>query len=164
MTKHTSHLSIARRGVFGAAVTGLALKLPNSGRAAESEATPALEAEKQKIVSDFCAAWSERNPNALLPFLDEAIEYHMFEGRPPIIGTAEFSTQLGPFMASMREITWEILRTSTMGDIVLNERVDHFLRPEGSQAPDSHFHVVGVFLVRGGKITYWKDYNLSGAL
>jgi limonene-1,2-epoxide hydrolase len=154
----------ARRGLIGAAAASIALGRPAAGRAAGPEANPALEAQKEKIVSDFCAAWSARDPDTLMPFLDTDIEYHMFEGRPPIMGTEEFSTQLRPFMAGMREITWDILRSCTMGDIVLNERIDHFLRAEGSEAPDNHFHVVGVFLVRGGKIIYWKDYNLSGEI
>lgn len=166
MNNHSDLTSFARRGLIGGVAGGLAsaLAVMGTAHAAGPEANSELEAEKEKIVNDFCAAWSARDPDVLLPYLDTDVEYYMFEGRPPINGTAEFSAQLRPFMAGMREIDWEILRSSTMGDIVLNERIDHFLRPEGSNAPDNHFHVVGVFLVRGGKIVYWKDYNLSGEL
>lgn len=153
-----------RRDLLGGLGAGLALALATNAQAAGPNADPALEKQKEQIVNDFCKAWSTRDADALTPFLTDDIEYHMFEGRPPINGIADFSAQLKPFMSSMREIDWEILRSSVMGDIVLNERIDHFLRPEGSNAPDNHFHVVGVFLVREGKIKYWKDYNLSGAL
>jgi limonene-1,2-epoxide hydrolase len=119
---------------------------------------------KEKIVNDFCRDWATRDATKLTSYLDDEIEYHMFEGAPPIMGVDAFKTQLTPFMAGMREIEWEILRSSVMGDIVLNERIDHFFRKEGSEAPDNHFHIVGVFLVRDGKIKYWKDYNLSGTL
>ena len=64
------------------------------------------------------------------------------------------------FMAGMKEIRWEIKRSHTMGDLVINERIDHFILPNGEDFPRSPFHVTGVFLVRDGKIKYWKDYNL----
>ncbi len=144
---------------FGAA---LALSISTQANAQTPEVNTAVEAEKEKIVNDFCAAWSSRDASQLTTFLDDKIEYHMFEGAPPINGKETFTAQLQPFMAGMREIDWEILRSTVMGDIVLNERIDHFLRKEGSEAPDNHFHIVGVFLVRDGKIKYWKDCNLSG--
>lgn len=164
MEKAAFDVSLDRRDLLGGLGAGLALAFASSTQAAGPEADPALERQKEKIVNDFCKAWSLKDADALTPYLSDDIEYHMFEGRPPINGVAEFSAQLKPFMSGMREIDWEMLRSTVMGDIVLNERIDHFLRPEGSEAPDSHFHVVGVFLVRDGKIKYWKDYNLSGTL
>lgn len=164
MTRPETEISLERRAILGGLGAGLALALGSEANAAGPEANPMVEAEKEKIVTDFCKAWSKRDAEVLTAYLSDDIEYYMFEGRPPINGLAEFSGQLTPFMASMREIDWEILRSTVMGDVVLNERIDHFLRPEGSQAPDNHFHVVGVFLVRDGKIKYWKDYNLSGSV
>ena len=164
MTDNTESLRLDRRTAFSGIGAGIALALSAQAKAAGPEAESDLEAEKEKIVNEFCAAWATKDADQLASFLSDDIEYHMFEGRPPINGLAEFSVQLKPFVAGMAEIDWEILRSCTMGDIVLNERIDHFIRPEGSAAPDSHFHVVGVFLVRGGKIVYWKDYNLSGEL
>ena len=153
-----------RRGLLSGFGAALALSFAAQANAQTPEADAALEVEKEKIVNDFCAAWASRDASQLTPFLDDEIEYHMFEGAPPINGKEAFAAQLQPFMAGMREIDWEILRSSVMGDIVLNERIDHFLRNEGSEAPDNHFHIIGVFLVRDGKIKYWKDYNLSGSI
>ena len=153
-----------RRDILGGLGATLALSFASPARAEGPTANPALESAKEKIVNDFCRDWSTRDASKLIPYLDAELEYHMFEDAPPIIGLDTFSAQLGPFMAGMKEIDWEILRSVTMGDIVLNERVDHFIRKEGAERPDNHFHIVGVFLVRDGKIKYWKDYNLSGAL
>lgn len=164
MISDTENLRLDRRTAFTGIGAGLALAFSTQTKAAGPEAVPALEVEKENIVNDFCAAWATRDADQLASYLSDDIEYHMFEGRPPINGVAEFSAQLKPFMAGMAEIDWEMLRSSVMGDIVINERIDHFIRAEGSNAPDNHFHVVGVFLVRGGKIVYWKDYNLSGEL
>ncbi|MEQ8507687.1 MAG: limonene-1,2-epoxide hydrolase family protein [Rhodospirillaceae bacterium] len=164
MNNDTENLRLDRRTAFTGIGAGLALVFSSQTKAASPEAVPALEVEKEKIVNDFCAAWATRDADQLVSYLSDDIEYHMFEGRPPINGVAEFSAQLKPFMAGMTEIDWEMLRSSVMGDIVINERIDHFIRAEGSGAPDNHFHVIGIFLVRGGKIVYWKDYNLSGEL
>lgn len=153
-----------RRRILSGLSATLATGLVSSAHAASHEANPSLEADKEKIVNDFCRDWATRDANTLLSYLDLEIEYHMFEGAPPINGHAAFSEQLGPFLDDMREVRWDILRSSVMGDVVLNERIDYFFRKEGSQAPDNEFHVVGVFLIRDGKIKYWKDYGLSGAL
>ncbi len=164
MPHRTELQDFDRRNVLTGLGAALSLGIATSKPAFAQEPDRALETEKEKIVNDFCAAWSLRDAAQLLPYLDETVEYHMFEGAPPISGLEMFQSRLQPFMADMREIEWEILRSTVMGDIVLNERIDHFLRKEGSEAPDNHFHIVGVFLIRDGKIKYWKDYNLSGVL
>lgn len=131
--------------------------------AASPCAAAANSAEQANIdlVTTFCLAWAGRDVERLVPFLDEAIEYQVFEGGPVIKGLAQFRAQMGGFMAGMTEIRWEVFRSAAMGDLVINERLDHFIRPPGSGRPNDHFRVTGVFVVRGGKILYWKDWNLS---
>ena len=153
-----------RRDILGGLGASVALVLAYPAKAECPESDPAPVSEKEKIVNDFCRDWATRDASKLTPYLDAGIEYHMFEGAPPIMGLDTFTAQLSPFMAGMEAIEWEIIRSTVMGDIVLNERIDHFIRKEGAEGPDNHFHIVGVFLVRGGKIKYWKDYNVSGVL
>jgi len=112
------------------------------------------------LVNDFCKAWSGKDVEKLIAFISPDIEYHMFEGAPPIKGVEQFRQRLGGFMSGMKEIDWEMLRSHAVGDVVLNERIDHFIQKPDAGKPDNHFHVAGVFLVRGGKIVYWKDYNM----
>ena len=45
-------------------------------------------------------------------------------------------------------------QTQAIGNIVINERIDHFTRDNGEDA----FHITGMFLVKGGKIVEWQDY------
>jgi limonene-1,2-epoxide hydrolase len=120
----------------------------------------AHEKKINELVTNFCKAWDGRDVEKLIGFISPEIEYHMFEGAPPIKGVDQFRQRLGGFMSGMKEIKWEIFRSHAIGDIVLNERIDHFIQAPGSGKPDNHFHVVGVFLVRDGKIVYWKDYNM----
>ena len=143
------------RGMSRRSTTGLLSLLPFAAGAAQ-----ASETDNVTLVNRFCADWSTKDVEKLIPYLAPEIEYHMFEGSPVVKGHEQFRKQLGPYMASMREIKWETSRSAAMGDLVINERVDHFLRPTGSDKPDSHFHVAGVFIVRGGKIVYWKDWTM----
>ena len=164
MTTRPAPGYMERRGLLAGLSTIMVLSVASGVNAQTPEPNATLEAEKEKIVNNFCATWSSKDASQLTAYLDDEIEYHMFEGAPPINGKDSFSAKLQPFMSSMRKIQWDILRSTVMGDIILNERIDHFYRKEGSEQPENHFHIVGVFLVRDGKIKYWKDYNLSGQI
>ncbi len=121
----------------------------------------ATEKSREDFVNAFCTSWNERDAEKLIPYLADDIEYHVFEGGQLVVnGVDQFREQMTPFMAGMKEIRWEIKRSHAMGDVVINERIDHFILPNGENFPRSPFHVTGVFLVRDGKIKYWKDYNL----
>jgi limonene-1,2-epoxide hydrolase len=153
-------------------LTGLGIGVLGALAATTAQATDAAQSRKdngaheQKLiafVTAFCKAWSTKDVEQLIPYLAPDIEYHMFEGAPPIKGHDQFRERLQGFMAGQKEITWDVSRSFAVGDVVLNERIDHFIQPEGSKKPSNHFHVAGVFLVRDGKIQYWKDYNMPKA-
>jgi limonene-1,2-epoxide hydrolase len=145
----------ATAGLFAAPAFATDANKSNKDNSANEKAITTL-------VNDFCKAWSGKDVEKLVPFISPDIEYHMFEGAPPIKGVEQFRQRLGGFMAGMKEIDWEMLRSHAIGDVVLNERIDHFIQKPDAGKPDNHFHVAGVFLVRGGKIVYWKDYNMPG--
>ena len=146
--------TISRRSATGLLALLPALDAATARAAGNEDANIAL-------VGRFCAEWSGKDVEKLIPYLAPEIEYGIFEGGPVIKGLDQFRAQLGGYMAGMREIKWEIKRSAAMGDVVINERTDHFLQPTGSTKPDSHFHITGVFIVRGGKIVYWKDWNTA---
>ncbi|HVU72049.1 MAG TPA: limonene-1,2-epoxide hydrolase family protein [Mycobacteriales bacterium] len=55
----------------------------------------------------------------------------------------------------------EILNIAANGGVVLTERVDRFLRADGSEIAAAE--VMGTFEVRDGKVTAWRDYfDLAG--
>jgi len=62
----------------------------------------------------------------------------------------------------MREVEWEILRTYSVGELVINDRIDHFIGKDESKS--MHFAIAGWFLVRDGKIKLWRDYSLPGGI
>lgn len=162
MTDTARRTTLATLG-FGTLGALLSTAARATDASASSKDNSGLEKTNSTLVADFCAAWAGRDVEKLIPFISPEIEYHMFEGAPPIKGVDQFRQRLGGFMSGMKEIRWDTSRSFAIGDLVFNERVDHFIQKPDAGKPDNHFHVAGVFLVRDGKIVYWKDYNMPKA-
>ena len=122
-----------------------------------------IETANETLVNDFCRDWSLRDADALSKYLADDLTYQIAPGQPLIESFEQFCAQMGGFMQRMETIRWEILRSHAVGPLVLNERIDHFIAPEGSKAPSMRFHVAGHFLIQDGKIQVWKDWPMPGA-
>ena len=120
----------------------------------------ALEEENERLVTQFCLDWAKRDADLLVEYLSEDIEYQMYEGRPDIVGHEQFKQELGEWLKGLKEVKWEINRSHAIGELVINERVDHFISEDEKKT--FHLPIAGVFLVRDGKIKMWKDYSLPG--
>ena len=119
-----------------------------------------LEQENERIVTQFCLDWAKQDIDLLVDYLADDIVYQMFEGRPDIIGKDAFRKELGNFIKNMKEIKWEILRSHAIGELVINDWVDHFIGAPEKQS--FHLPIEGFFLVRDGKIKVWKDWSMPG--
>jgi limonene-1,2-epoxide hydrolase len=84
----------------------------------------------------------------------------MFEKRPDLIGVAEFRREVGPFLQDLAKVEWDILRTFSIGQVVINERVDHFVAKPGGRS--MHFPITGLFVIKDERIALWRDYSLPG--
>ncbi len=121
-----------------------------------------LEIENERLVTQFCLDWAKRDVNLLADYLADDIVYQMFEGRPDIIGREAFIKELGGFLTNLKEVEWEIVRTHAIGNLVINDRIDHFIGADEDRS--MHFSIAGFFLVKDGKIKVWKDYMLPGGI
>lgn len=142
---------------------GCAAALPVFGELPETQASMGLtpqERENEAIVTNMCKAWNKQDMEKILFYMGKDLHYEVWEGGMVVDGHEAFRKNMDSFVNGMKSIDWEIKRSTAIGDIVINERLDHFYRPKEKKAKDLHFHVTGVFLVRGGKIRYWKDYNM----
>jgi limonene-1,2-epoxide hydrolase len=160
MDKDSDAGGISRRAVLAAA-GGLA---STATLAAGERATvkSELETENERLVTQFCLDWAKRDINLLADYLADDVVYQMFEGRPDIVGRDAFIKELGSFLANLKEVEWEILRTYSIGELVINDRIDHFVGEDEKRS--MHFSIAGYFLVRDGKIAIWKDYSLPGGI
>jgi limonene-1,2-epoxide hydrolase len=116
-----------------------------------------LERQNIDLVTRFCAAWSERRVEALLPFVADDVFYQMWDAEDAIVvqGKPQLIETLGPFLESTRRVEFEIVRTQGMGKIVTNERHDTFVFDGDTEW---FFPVVGVFVLEDGLIRHWKDF------
>lgn len=139
-----------RRAVAAAGRAGF----PSEGQFMTTDVEKANEA----LVTRFCRDWARQDAELLAGYFAEPFEYMVWEGGPVITTREAFIQQMGPFLKKLKSVDWEIVRSHVMGPMVINERVDHFYAHDSKH--DNHPRIVGMFIVRDGKIAIWRDYTL----
>ena len=145
--------AIERRTFLGR--SGAAMFAALAGEATAVQRPPE-EAANMRIVTDFCAAWSTRDLQKVLPFLAEDSVYRMSETTPPVTGHAGVRERLGSWLETSQQIEFRILDTFAKGPMVVNHRIDRFV----STTRPLTWEGVGVFFVKDGKIKEWFDYTI----
>ncbi len=106
-----------------------------------------------ETVRAFLAAAAARDYDTALPLLAEDVEYQNMP-LPPVHGRDAVRETLEALMAMCTAAEWITHRELADGELVMNERTDRFeLHGRWVDLP-----VAGVFEVRGGRITLWRDY------
>lgn len=109
--------------------------------------------DSERIVNDFCKAWSRRNLDELMGFFAEDAVYHNIP-MPPAKGKDAIRNVINTFLPMASAVEFKVLKTAASGDLVMNERVDIFQM--GNKRVE--LPVAGAFEVRNGKIVAWRDY------
>jgi len=117
-----------------------------------------LEEQNERLVTQFCRDWANRDAHALAEYLSDDVVYQMYEGHPDIIGPEAFIKTMDSFLKGLKAVEWEIIRSHAIGELVINERIDHFIAHDDKRS--NHPVIAGFFLVRDGKIKLWRDYSL----
>jgi limonene-1,2-epoxide hydrolase len=143
---------LASTGASGAAALAAFSAWPRPASAADWN-----EAERAsvKLVTGFCAAWSTRNMNNVLPFLSDDCVYRMSETTPPANGHDGVIQRLKTWVDTASLVEFRVLDTMAAGPIVINHRIDRFVTPQPLT-----WEGVGVFFVKEGKIKEWSDYTI----
>jgi limonene-1,2-epoxide hydrolase len=105
------------------------------------------------IVRRFCAAWSNINPDELAEYFTDDAVYHNIP-IAPVTGRDTIKSTIAGFTGGVEKIEFRVRNIVAEGPIVLTERVDVFVLPQGS----IELPVMGAFEVRDGKIAAWRDY------
>jgi limonene-1,2-epoxide hydrolase len=108
----------------------------------------------EKVVSDFCTAWTRLNAEEIMSFFTDDAVYHNIP-MPPAKGKDVIRKTITGLLKGTVSCKFDILHTATAGNIVMNERVDSF------EANGKHVSlpVMGVFeITNDGKIKAWRDY------
>lgn len=107
----------------------------------------------EQVVRDFCDAWSRRDIDELVGFFAADGVYHNMpiqpaQGHDAIRGVMQM------FVPMSQAIEFELRNVASDGDVVFAERVDRFRMGESTV----EIPVAGVFEIRDGKISAWRDY------
>jgi limonene-1,2-epoxide hydrolase len=152
---------INRRDFLAASGAAAVVGMSGSAEAGQGQrqAQPsAAEQANVKIVNDFCAAWSTRDPKQILAFFADDGSYRMTETTPPVTGPAGIMERLGEWITSSdKGIEFKVLETYARGPMVVNHRIDSF---RSSTRPLT-WEGVGIFFVKDGKIKEWNDYTIK---
>ena len=105
------------------------------------------------IVQSFCDAWAGGDLDAIMAFFADDAEYHNIPVSP-VVGTAAIRTTIEGFTAAAESVEFRVRNIAAAGDVVLTERVDVFVFPNGRV----ELPVSGTFELRDGKIAAWRDY------
>jgi len=113
----------------------------------------ASDEEHVEIVRRFCDAWSDLDLDALMAFFTDDAVYHNIPV-DPVVGRDNIREMIVGFTAGWDRVEFEVRRVVADNDVVLTERVDHFISPERRVS----LPVMGTFELDGGLIKAWRDY------
>jgi limonene-1,2-epoxide hydrolase len=110
--------------------------------------------DANEVVTRFCDSVEKGDLEETLRHLDADCRYHNIP-LEPVEGVEAIRKTFEGFGQIMTSMRFEVLHQVATGDVVMNERVDHFVLTDGKTAS---LPVTGVFEVKDGKITGWRDY------
>lgn len=105
------------------------------------------------VVEDFLQACCELDMDAALELIDDNcvyqnVPFHTARGKKNIVKALQGMGK------AMDHFGVEMVNIAANGDVVLTERVDTL----GGRFFNVELPVMGVFVVKNGKITEWRDY------
>jgi limonene-1,2-epoxide hydrolase len=124
-----------------------------------ADAADWTDAEKANvaIVNEMCRVWTAPvNFEKVGSFLSEDCVYRATETAPPVKGRQAIVDSLKKMLGTITKAEFEVVQTFARGPMVVNERFDRFVMPQGSM----EWHGIGVFMLKEGKIAEWNDYTI----
>jgi len=107
-----------------------------------------------EIVSAFCAAFTENQAEPAIRRWFTPSTVWVNEGLSVTTGIEEAVNR--PRLASVAAVHFDMLAIAADGNRVLTERLDRFVRDDGSEV--AALKVMGIFEIEDGQIVAWRDY------
>lgn len=111
------------------------------------------EADNEKLVRDFIAAWSRLDVEELLGYFAEDGTYYNMPIMP-VSGKGNLRPFISAFLKDWTGTEWEILNIACRANMVFAERVDRTRLGERNV----DLPCCGVFEIEDSKIKVWRDY------
>ena len=109
--------------------------------------------DPKTVVTEFCEAWERGSVEEVLSFLAPDIVYQNVP-LPVMHGSDEAAQFLAPILRNTTKVEFIVLGIAASGEQVLTERLDRLHFPTGIV----DIPLMGIFVVRDGKIAEWRDY------
>ncbi len=92
-----------------------------------------MASEAENIVNEFCKAISRKNLDELLTYFSDDAVFHpmMME---PAKGKAAIRAAIAAFTDTAESVEFKVLASATVGNRVINERVDTFGDDSGQES------------------------------
>lgn len=115
-----------------------------------------MSVDPQELVVGFCEAFERRDVEDVFAYLAPEIVYQNVP-LPAMHGIEEAAAFLAPLLRNTTKIEFQILSiaVSSSGNEVLTERLDRLHFSTGVV----DIPLMGIFVVRQGKIVEWRDYS-----
>jgi limonene-1,2-epoxide hydrolase len=120
--------------------------------------TATIEKTNIQLVKDFCKAWGDDPPDAeemANKYLADDCVVRFGDTIEPVTGHDAAIELFQTFLSNGERYDLKVLETFARGPVVVNSRIDSTIKGTHTTHPTS---VVGVFIVRNGKIKEWSDY------
>jgi limonene-1,2-epoxide hydrolase len=121
----------------------------------------ALSQSAETVVRAFCDAWEQRDLERVLGLMTEDVAYQNVP-QPVMQGRVQARRFIGPILRETRAIKFVVLNlvASEEAGLVLTERLDRLYYPSGL----IEIPLMGIFVVRNGRIVQWRDYADSATV
>lgn len=110
--------------------------------------------DAEAVVASLTDAWRARDVEAIVAHFAPDATYHNIP-LEPATGHDAIRAVVAEFVGMATEIRFEVRNQLSQDGLVLNERVDTFVLPDGKEFA---LRVMGAFEVQDGLITGWRDY------
>src|SRR3546814_15311426 len=114
--------------------------------------------EPCQIFQSFIGEWAggvEAVKRSFANYLAEDVRYENV-GATLVTNRTEACELIEHFASGLDSVGVDMLAIAQDGDRVFTERVDYLYRSDGSII--KIFRIMGIFVVRAGKISEWRDY------
>lgn len=106
-----------------------------------------------EVVQAFCDSVTDLDLDVVVGWLADDCVYHNIP-MDPIVGIPDIRSFIESFTDGLDQLVFEMRNIAVNGDVVLTERIDHFVKPGSTVS----LPVMGTFEVADGRITAWRDY------
>jgi limonene-1,2-epoxide hydrolase len=113
-----------------------------------------MATENEKVVAQFCDTWKRMNVDEMLSYMTDDAVYHNIP-IDPLKGRSEIRKGLHQFAGMLKSVDIKIVNSVAAGNLVITEWIDSMVMPDGKRLD---LPVAGVFELRDGKISAWRDY------